>query len=332
MSVLKPFLLSTLLLPVIGAIAVSQAVADGRAVDPISNQISNQISGRIPGSVPSPIQIVGDGVTGNLLRIENFPSDEVAARHIDIWLPPGYEDNSNKRYPVVYMHDGQNLFDPSSTPYGEWGVDEAMTRLIDDGVVRPAIIVGVWNSPKRFQEYMPRKALEKPNVETGVDRYGPFSVEDIISDRYLKFLVNELKPFIDDHYRTRTSRQDTFAMGSSMGGLISAYALSEYPDVFSGAGCVSTHWPAGEGAVIDYLAANLPDAGTHKLYFDFGTETLDAQYEPFQIRADAVMEAKGYQQGKDWITRKFEGDPHNEIAWRGRVHVPLTFLLSDNDD
>lgn len=112
-----------------------------------------------------------------------------------------------------------------------------------------------------------------------------------------------------------------------MGGLISLYAASEYPDVFGGIGALSTHWPAGDGIVIDYLTAHLPDPRTHKLYFDYGTQTLDAGYEPYQRRMDAAMRAGGYTEGRNWITRKFEGAEHSERAWRERVDVPLQFLL-----
>jgi predicted alpha/beta superfamily hydrolase len=117
-------------------------------------------------------------------------------------------------------------------------------------------------------------------------------------------------------------------MGSSMGGLISAYAVAEYPAVFGRAGCVSTHLPAGDGAMIDYLAKHLPAPGANRWYFDYGTATLDALYEPFQQRADAVMKAAGYTEGLDWITRKFPGAEHSEKSWRERVEIPLTFLLA----
>jgi predicted alpha/beta superfamily hydrolase len=149
----------------------------------------------------------------------------------------------------------------------------------------------------------------------------------IRSDAYLKFIVEELKPFVDRTYRTRPDRAHTSVMGSSMGGLISAYALCEYPEIFGGAGCVSTHWPTGDGAVIDYLAQHLPKPGTHKLWFDYGTATLDAQYEPYQVRMDMVMQAAGYTPGRDWITRKFEGAEHSEKSWRDRLDLPLKFLL-----
>ena len=98
--------------------------------------------------------------------------------------------------------------------------------------------------------------------------------------------------------------------------------------MFGGAGCVSTHWPAGENMLVDYMGSHLPQPGAHKLYFDYGTATLDELYEPFQQRMDAHLQAAGYTQGKDWITRKFEGAEHNEAAWRVRVEIPLRFLLS----
>lgn len=262
------------------------------------------------------------------VRHADFPSQQVAARHVDVWLPPGYDADPTARYPVIYMHDGQNLFD-GATSYGgvPWSVDAAMLRLLARGDVRPAIIVGVWNSgATRFHEYMPAKAVGSGGASAypGVP---PTAAQDLKSDAYLKFLVEELKPFIDRTYRTRPEREHTFVMGSSMGGLISAYAVCEYPAVFGGAGCVSTHWLAGDGAMVDYLAAHLPRDGAHRFYFDYGTDVLDARYEPHQQRADGVMRAAGYAPGPRWQTRKFENAGHNEKSWRERVDIPLAFLL-----
>jgi predicted alpha/beta superfamily hydrolase len=113
-----------------------------------------------------------------------------------------------------------------------------------------------------------------------------------------------------------------------MGGLISLFALLEYPDVFGGAGCLSTHWPAGGDGLVDFLGQALPKAGQHRLYFDFGTETLDAGYEPYQRRMDDWVHAAGYRSCQDWVTHKFAGAEHSERAWRARVGIPLRFLLS----
>jgi predicted alpha/beta superfamily hydrolase len=269
----------------------------------------------------------GEGVTGVLKRYEHFESKYVLPRTVDVWLPPGYASGRRQRFPVLYMHDGQNLFDPRTAYAGvDWGVDETMTRLINQGVLRESIVVGVWNTPRRVAEYMPRKAVPFANTKD-LKGVTVASSDEIVSDEYLKFLVRELKPFIDSRYRTLTGRRDTFIMGSSMGGLVSAYAACEYPRVFGGAGCVSTHWPAGDGAVVEYLKSHLPAPRAHKFYFDFGTETLDAAYEPYQRRVDEIMIRAGYAEGLDWVTRRFEGEEHSEKSWRKRVDIPLVFFL-----
>ncbi len=227
---------------------------------------------------PAPSPVTGPGITGMVVRHADMPSAYVARRNVDVWLPPSYGKDPAKRYPVLYMHDGQNLFDPA-TSYGnvDWAVDEVMTSLIEKGVVREAIVVGVWNTPKRRDEYMPQRPVQG-KIKFNVPGAEDLDAADIVSDRYLEFLVKELKPFIDATYRTLPGQADTIVMGSSMGGLISQYAMSQYPDVFGGAGCVSTHWPAGNGIALDDFAAHLPDPATHKYWFDYGTATLDALY------------------------------------------------------
>lgn len=268
---------------------------------------------------------------------ENFCSQHVAARNVEVYLPSGYAATEAQNYPVLYMHDGQNLFHPHLAYAGtEWQVDETIERLLAADSIGPCIVVGIWNTgATRFAEYMPQAPFEElPDtsqqlVLTGFQSISPFS------DAYLQFLVSELKPFIDSTYRTRPDRNNTFVCGSSMGGLVSLYALCRYPEVFGGAACLSTHWPIdlqnrepamGE-AMIGYFAKNLPPTGNHRIYFDYGTATLDAHYEPFQILMDEKMRAAGYTAGQDWLTRKFPGAEHNEPAWRVRFHEPLSFLL-----
>ena len=266
--------------------------------------------------------------TGSVVSWHDVPSAHVAARDVDIWLPPGYARHPERRYPVLYMHDGQNLFDPALSYTGvDWGIDETMTRLVAEARIREAIVVGVWNTPRRLQEYMPRKPVTASTLAIGVDGMAPLPAAGIVSDDYLRFLVEELKPAIDASFRTLPGRDDTAIMGSSMGGLVSLYAISEYPQVFGGAAGVSTHWPIGDGVVVDWLGAHLPDPATHRIYFDHGTATLDAGYAPYQQRMDALMRKAGYVEGRDWISRTFDGAAHNEQAWRARVEVPLRFLL-----
>jgi predicted alpha/beta superfamily hydrolase len=264
-----------------------------------------------------------------MIRHENFPSNHVPPRHVDVWLPPGY-DAGNERYPVLYIHDGQNCFDAADCGFGvAWDVQHALTRLLAAGEARPAIIVGAWclpTSEQRVREYCPAKPFQgvsaaEPNPAAALFAGPPQS------DAYLTFLVSELKPFIDATYRTLPGHADTFVMGSSMGGLVSLYAICEYPDVFGGAGCVSTHWPAVEGVILPYLRDNLPDPATHRLYFDYGTAGLDAAYPPLQAQVDPLLAAAGYARGENWQTMAFPGADHNEIAWQARVHIPLQFLL-----
>ena len=268
--------------------------------------------------------VIGPNITGKIERYKNFPSDKVAPRNVDVWLPPGF--SPKKKYAVLYMHDGQMLFDESTTwNKQEWHADEVLAKLIAEKKVRETIIVGVWNTPKRREEYMPQKAFEMASADQKKEA-ATFGITGVVSDNYLKFLVDELKPFIDRNFPTKRDRGNTFVMGSSMGGLISLYAISEYPNIFGGAGCLSTHFPAGNGVMIDYMRSNLPTPKNHRIYFDYGTETLDSSYEPFQLKADDLMRAKGFT-AESWITKKFKGDDHSEKSWASRLDIPLEFLL-----
>ncbi len=279
--------------------------------------------------------------SGKIERIVDFSSVYVLPRNIDIWLPEGY--SIKNKYPVLYMHDGQMLFDSSITwNKQEWGVDETMTGLIKKEKITAAIVVGIWNSgPVRRSEYFPQKAFHlltgyfRDSLLTKGERYGaPLFTGRIYSDDYLKFIVEELKPYIDKNYSTLPGKEHTFIAGSSMGGLISLYAICEYPEIFSGAACLSTHWPGANAdpenripkAFAKYMYKNLPPPEGHKIYFDFGTETLDSLYEPLQNMADNVMANKGYTID-NWFTRKFPGADHSENAWRKRFHIPAIFLL-----
>ncbi|MDE0055339.1 MAG: alpha/beta hydrolase-fold protein, partial [Gammaproteobacteria bacterium] len=257
------------------------------------------------------------------------------SRHVEVWLPEGYDAASGERYPVIYMQDGQYKFSRGRSPLAgtdwSWDVDKTMTRLIREGEVRPAIMVAVWtdgeNKANRRAEYMPQKFLTDEVRQRMVRERPDLFDLDYTSDSYLGFLVEELKPFIDETYRTRPGREDTFVLGSSLGGLISAYAIAEYPGVFGGAACLSPHWVVADGAFVDWLADHWPAAGSHRIYFDHGTETYDANYGPHQRKVDRVMRKKGFRAGDDWITRRFEGADHSPSAWRERVHIPLKFLL-----
>ena len=266
-------------------------------------------------------------VLGTIQRHENFPSKFIDPRNVDVWLPPDYIEDG--RYPVLYMHDGQNLFEPISSIGGiAWEIDKAITKLLEANKIPRVIVVGVWNIGNiRWREYMPQKPYESPALEKHRDEILEKAGADPTSDAYLKCLAEEIKPFVDANYPTLSDQQNTFIMGSSMGGLSSLYAVCQYPEVFHGAGCLSIHWSAGRQELVDEMARMLPDPGSHKLYFDHGTKGLDADYEPHQKQMDEHLREQGYEENKNWITRKFDGADHNETAWRARVEIPLEFLL-----
>lgn len=272
---------------------------------------------------------------GTIVEIPDFSSAFVPDRQIEIYLPPDYDAARSAGYPVLYMHDGQNVFNAGSAYGGkEWGVDEALDTLIPLGKVPPMIVVAIWNAKsRRTAEFMPQ------------DPYAllPDSVKSLFIDRakevpyandYLRFLVEEVKPYIDSTYHTDPSLEATGVMGSSFGGLISFYAITKYPHVFSRAGCISTHWivafnadyPVLPYTLIDWFADRLPQPHAHRLWFDYGTTTLDRYYEPFQQRMDGYLSRGGYTAGDNWQTKKYVGAAHNEPAWNARLDDILEFL------
>ena len=279
---------------------------------------------------------------GRLVEHEAMTSRHAAPRNVTVWLPPGH-DASEDRYPVLYMHDGQNLFEAATANFGEWGVDEHLERLIAGGQVRAPIVVGVWNTDLRLREYIPADLLAALPDDMRAEVQGIYG-GPALSDGYVRFLTEELKPLIDGRFRTRTGPADTTISGSSMGGLISMYAVMKRPDVFSAAACLSTHWPLKVqglevGPQLDawrerlvaawtgVIERGLPEPAAHRFYFDRGDETLDGFYADFQTAVDAAFRRKGY--GPDRFTSLvFPGAQHNEASWNSRLDVPLTFLLN----
>lgn len=267
------------------------------------------------------------------------------ARHVEIYLPPQYAASPQARFPVIYAHDGQNLFDPRIANTGvDWGVDEAMQALVADGAIEPAIVVGIWSTPARRFEYAPAGvlALVADDARSAATEEFPDSLRD--GDAYLRFIVEELKPRIDAEFRTRPGRESTFMMGSSMGALISVYGMVEYPEVFGGAAGLSMHWPVGISdhniverqemwrpaivtAFTDYFTTRRLTPAQHRLWLDHGTGFLDHLYVPYQEAMTPVLRDLGYVQGETMEMRVYAGANHNEAAWRARLRDPLTFLL-----
>lgn len=273
-------------------------------------------------------------VTSGKLETATIYSPEMAdSIDIDIWTPDGYP--SDERYPVVYMHDGQNLFDASATWNRQaWEIDSVAGPLMAKGLIRPAIVVGIYSKAStRVGDLMPNKpvaAISNDSISEILARFCPGGVK---GGKYVEFIAKTLKPFIDSAYPTLSDPGNTFVMGSSMGGLASVYAMSEHPDVFGGAACLSTHWSGltcrndiFPAAMRAYLTASLPRDNRHKLYMDCGDQTIDEVYIPYFFEMNALADSLGYDNAR-LLTPFFPGHSHSEDSWASRVAIPLRFLL-----
>ena len=228
-------------------------------------------------------------------------------RDIDIFLPPSYA-RTRRRYPVVYMQDGQNLADPERAFAGTWGLARALDELAARGV--ETIVVGVPNSGGgRLREYSPF-----PD-----HRHGGGG-----GDAYLAFIERTLKPLIDRRVRTRPERAATGIFGSSMGGLISLYSFFRAPETFGFAGAMSPSLWFGSRAILDYIEKDgRPDG---RLYVDVGTEEGTGTVHDVN-RLGAVLERKGYVPGESMVVTAVEGGRHEEAHWAERLVPALQFLL-----
>lgn len=270
----------------------------------------------------------GSGVKGTLIYWTDVASKYLTEkRHVEIWLPPGYEENPDRRYKVLYMSDGQNLFDPRIANTGtDWGVDEAVTALADEGAIEPVIVVGVWSSSQRGEEYSPWHG----------------------APQYAKFLIEELAPRVNAEFRTLTGPENTAHMGSSMGGLLSFYLAVYHPETFGACGCVSTHFPLSEAVVAEHfrnietsaepdetpyilreIESGLKVPSGARLWFDYGTEGLDAEYGPTHQAVKDWLAAQNLVEGRDYVIREYDGLTHNEASWRARLKDPLRFLFGE---
>jgi enterochelin esterase-like enzyme len=285
---------------------------------------------------------------GRIVTVPDFPSKQIDPLTVWVWLPAAYDRDATQSFPVIYMHDGQNLFDAKRAGYGqEWQMDEAISRMAAAGQLRAHIVVGIASPKARFAALFPEKLMAQltpavqARVQAMLNNPDMGSSRALQGDAYLKFLTRELKPWVDGRFRTLGGRADTSVMGASMGGLMSLYAMGEYPDVFGQAAAVSMHLPladpnipegeraAAAQAVADafgtWLAATKLDPKTHRFYRDHGTATLDQFYPPYAAAFDAMMASRGWR-WPNFEARSFTGTAHNETAWAERVDIPLLFL------
>lgn len=252
-------------------------------------------------------------VTGDVRVYPMLNSPQLGnQRDILVYLPPAYAA-SDRRYPVLYMHDGQNLFDMHTSYAGEWRVDETMEALSHEGI--EAIVVGIPNGgERRVHEYSPFK------------KEGESEGQGVL---YMRFVVETVKPLVDSAFRTLPGREHTGLAGSSMGGLISLYGLYQHSDVFSAAGVISPAFWSGDLEIYPLIetAAFVPG----KIWLDVGTQEGDEQVSQAYLlgaqRMRDVLLAKGYQMGDTLHYLEDAGGIHNEADWARRLPDILRFLL-----
>lgn len=222
-------------------------------------------------------------------------------RDVFVWLPPSYSNQPAKRYPVLYMHDGQNLIDPLSSFIGiDWQVDETVTRLIKEGRLKEIIIVGIYNTKDRLEEYS----------------------DSVKGNNYIRFIIEELKPFVDSNYRTLNDSKNTAVMGSSMGGLISFLMAWKHPDVFSMAGCMSSSFYYENDKIFESVSSRNNYPKGLKLYIDHGEDGLTRGQKMF-----ALLTERGFVIGTNIDYYYAPKAEHNEAAWAKRIDRPLLFFF-----
>jgi len=256
-------------------------------------------------------------LTGDIRRHEDFHSEILDNdRTLLVYLPPDYDGQAGRRYPVLYMHDGQNIFDASTSFAGhEWGVDEAAERLINSGGIEPIIIVGIYNNADRMTEYTPRPDGDRP-------------------DAYARFVVQEVKPFIDRTYRTDPSREKTGVAGSSLGGLISLYMAEAYPQTFGRCAGVSPSLGWNNKQLLkQWQSRDTQWMHGTRFWLDMGT--AEGRAAPGQTLPSTLINARelaaifdraGLKRGVDYEYLEVDGGQHNEQAWARRIQRILVFL------
>jgi predicted alpha/beta superfamily hydrolase len=255
-------------------------------------------------------KVIHGQVTGTVKHHRAMKGAGIPDRDVIVWLPPGYDERSESRYPVVYMHDGQNLFDPTTSAFGvDWRIDETADSLIRMKLIQPVIIVGICNSPDRMKEYLP----------------------GIKGTAYMDFVVDRVKPFIDSAYRTKPGRDHTFTGGSSAGGIISFMLVWEHPGVFSKAICMSPAFvsPAGNSTTWNYAEVVLKSKKRKGVFFyiDNGGIELDALLQPGVDEMLTALKKKGYREGKDFVFVRDPAATHFEAAWAKRFPAALEILM-----
>ena len=257
-------------------------------------------------------------LTGNIQKHRQFESKVLRnQRDVLVYLPPGYRRSTRRRYPVLYLNDGQNVFDAATAFAGvEWGADESAQRLIGKGWIEPLIIVAVANAGEnRIHEYAPTRGFIDSTSKRKRRSRGWLR-------KYGKFLIDELKPFIDRTYRTKPEAEFTGIGGSSLGGLAALYLGLWFPRVFSRLAVLSPSvwW---DECVVCRMVEELEEKAPLKIWLDTGTH--EPGWERARELRDRLVE-KGWRPDDDLHYEEVEGADHSEGAWAARFETVLRFL------
>jgi predicted alpha/beta superfamily hydrolase len=250
----------------------------------------------------------------HLIKHDRFPSRFLRnKRDLIVYLPPGYDQQPQRHFPVLYLHDGQNLFDGSTSfiPGMDWHVGQTADQCIQDGRVEPLIIVGIYNAGKqRLGEYTPTRA---PKLGGGR------------ANRYAKFLLEEVKPFVSSQYRSKQDTENTGIGGSSLGGLVSLYLGLRQPEIFGKIAALSPSVWWNERVILRF-ASTAPVQPLPRIWLDIGTREGPRIVDDVERFRDVLI-GKGWQQERNLHYQRVEGAEHNEAAWAARVGPFLQFLF-----
>lgn len=273
--------------------------------------------------------------SGRIIRVENFPSFYIPPRNIDIWLPEHY--SQNKKYKVLYMHDGQKLFNTNQLQsFKEWRIDETLDSLMNHSVIDDCIVVGIsMISSHREAEYFPEKALTYISSKHRKRFISDQLPTGPSADAYLKFIIHELKPYIDKNFSVLTSPENTTMAGSEAAALISLYAICEYPEVFHSVACISPTWYINTNeriskALLKYLKKHIPDPAVHRFYFSHDTSIPDHNRNKILKKLNQIFTKKKYPAHNFQIIEK-SNSPVTKNDLNNKIIEPVLFLLTRSE-
>lgn len=248
-------------------------------------------------------------ITGQVQYLKNLTYKDLLPRDVIVWLPPNYDQLEDQYFPVLYMHDGQNIFDPKTSFMNmEWRIDEIADSLIRNYEIEPVIVVGIYSTKNRSAEYL--------HTEEG--------------KTYMEFIIQKLKPLIDTKFRTKPDKQNTATGGSSLGGLIAFMLAWEYDDVFEGAACLSPAFKINEIDYVTRVITTNQKKRPLKIYIDNGGVGLEKRLQPGIEEMASALKERGFREDHNLFLYFDEKGEHKESAWAKRFWRPLKIFFGRN--